>query len=294
MHPQAADILDRLALTPRRGKAAPRLAFGLKSLDTRLEGGLIQGALHEIRAPTARDIGAATGVTLGLLATAAAQSGRDRVMWISDPAAGVDAGVLYPDGIAQYGLDPSCITLVTPVDLQTALWAADEAARCPDLVAVVLHVRGNPRQLDRVATRRLMLRAQTSGCTVLVLRQSGVEEASAAHTRWRVEARPSPPDPGFPQGLGLPQMALTLERSRTGQTGGWPVIWNPKHKAFAHGSKHIYTDPQVSVDRPAVSGHRPDRAAPLGHVVDLRRASTRRAPDDCGADGQECPTDRGA
>ncbi len=294
MHPRAASILDRLSPHAHRaGKAAARLPLGLAALDTSLEGGLTIAALHEVRAPAARDIGAAAGLLFGLVIRLMAQTGRDRLLWVTDPAAGMDAGLLYPDGLAQYGLDPARVTLVTPVDLQTALWATDEAARCPDLAAVVLHVQGNPKRLDRVATRRLMLRAQTGGAMVLILRQSGGEEATAAHTRWRVEACPSAPDRIFPAGIGLPRMVLTLERCRTGRTGAWPVIWNPKHKVFEHGQTEPHIDPQISVDRPAASAHRPDRADPLGGVMDLRRTPGRRAPVGAGADGQECTADRG-
>ncbi|NNU81178.1 DNA repair protein [Halovulum dunhuangense] len=269
MHSDAASLLDRLSLSPRPGRGVTRLGLGLPAPDARLEGGLALGALHEIRAAEARDIGAATGLVVALLAGLCARSGRDRVLWISDPATARDAGLPCPDGIAQYGLDPSRLTLVHPVDVKSALWAAEEGARCTDLAAVVLHLHGNPPLFDRVAGRRLMLRAQESGVTVLVLRQSGVAEAGAALTRWRVAPLPSPPDPEFPEGLGLPQHRLILERSRTGQTGDWPVIWNPKRRAFDHG--RIDTPPKDPLDRLPASAHRPDRAGQMGQVVDLRR-----------------------
>ena len=264
-----AGVMDRLSLNPRPGRAAPRLRTGLSDLDTRIEGGLERGGLHEVRAEHARDIGTATAAVLSLIAQAAKTSDRRRILWITDPGTGVDAGLLYPDGLAQYGLAPGDITLVTPVDFKTALWAADEGAKCPDLLAVILHVQGNPKRLDRVATRRLLIRARDSGTFVCLLRQSGAEEANAALTRWHTTPRPSLPDPAFPAGIGLPRMRLSLERSRTGQTGDWTLHWNPRTRTLAHAP-----DRQTSAlpqPRPAAPADRPDRAGPLGQVVDFGR-----------------------
>ena len=153
-----------------------------------------------MRAQHARDIGTAAGAVLSLIARLRQTSDRRRILWVTDPGAAVECGFLCPDGMLQYGLDPADVTLVTPVDLKTALWAADEGARCPDLAAVVLQVQGNPRRLDRVATRRLLIRGRESGVFVCLLRQSGAEEANAALTRWRAAPRPSLPERHFPAG----------------------------------------------------------------------------------------------
>lgn len=294
MHPDAAKLMDQLTPGGPRKRAARRLPLGLARIDPVLGGGLLTGALHEVRAPTARDIGPATGMVLSLLARLLEQRVSDqadtgRVLWITDPAVVPDAGFLYPQGLAQYGIDPAALTLVNPVDVKTALWAADEGARCTDLAAVVLHLHGNPARLDRVATRRLMLRAQSSGVTVLLLRQSGAEEAGAAQTRWRAVPHPSPPDPDYAPGIGQPQYRLKLERSRTGQTGEWPVIWTPSRRAFDHGHTRQEIAPSGPTpsgptqdrepkDRPAdplgglpLSGQRPDRPRPMGQVVDIGR-----------------------
>ncbi len=268
MHPHAASVLDRLSRPARPGRAAPRLGFGLAALDDALGGGLEAGGLHEVRAPLARDLGAALAVVLALAATARAVLGRARVLWVTDPAVLPDAGFLYPDGLMQFGLDPAALALVQPLDLKGALWAADEGARCPGLAAVVLQVKGNPARLDRVATRRLLLHGRESGTPVLLLRQSGAAEPGAALTRWRAEPRPSPPDAAYPQGVGLPHLRLVLERARDGRTGAWNLVWNPKRREFAHGPRQEAPDPGAGL--PA-SSHRPDRPRPVGDVVDLRR-----------------------
>ncbi|MEM8787093.1 MAG: hypothetical protein AAGE76_02420 [Pseudomonadota bacterium] len=263
-------MIDRLSLHPRPGRAPARLPWGVEGIDARIGGGLVVPALHEFRAAQARDIGAATGVLIGLL-TALMRTAGKRLLWVSDPAAVADAGLLYPDGLAQFGLDPAVITQVFPVDVKTALWAADEGARCPDLAAVVLQIKGNPARLDRLATRRLMLRSQASGVMVLILRQSGVEEAGAAQTRWRIAPRPARAEPGLTGCVGWPHVTLVLERCRSGQTGAWALQWDPKRKVFDHGQS-LEEDAPVSVDRPAASVDRSDRAAALGQILDLRRA----------------------
>jgi protein ImuA len=114
------------------GSEAQPLPLGASAVDHCLDGGLACGGLHEVRSPLARDIGAATGFALGLAARAiqADRSGRSGIVWVSDPATRVDGGGLFPAGLAQYGLDPSSMTIVEPGDLQGAMWAADEAAGC--------------------------------------------------------------------------------------------------------------------------------------------------------------------
>ncbi|MDJ0930787.1 hypothetical protein [Breoghania sp.] len=79
-------------------------------------------------------------------------------------------GVLFPQGLAQTGLDPAGLVLVTPNDLSGALWAADETLKCRGVAAVVLQIEGNPHRFDMTATRRLMLRAQANGGFACMLR----------------------------------------------------------------------------------------------------------------------------
>jgi len=253
------------------GESRP-LALGAGAVDHCLDGGLACGGLHEVRSPLARDIGAAAGFALGLAARAmeAGRGGRRGVVWVSDPAARIDGGGLFPAGLAQYGLDPSCLTLVEPADLQGAMWAADEAAGCAGLAALIFQIKGNPTRFDITATRRLMLRARGSGVLALALRQSGEEEASAAATRWRVNTELSGADEIYQRGVGAMRLSLTLERNRAGRTGQWLIAWNPKVRVFDHAAPHA-KPPAHSLDRlPAFS----DRQAPpgkMGQVLDRRR-----------------------
>ncbi|SOE18019.1 protein ImuA [Hoeflea halophila] len=258
------------------GETSSPLTLGASAVDHCLEGGLACGGLHEVRSPLARDIGAATGFALGLAARAMAadRGGRAGIVWVTDPATRVDGGGLFPAGLAQYGLDPSCLTMVEPGDLQGAMWAADEAAGCAGLAALIFQIKGNPARFDMTATRRLMLRARGSGVLALTLRQSGEEEASAAATRWRVNTEMSGADDNYQNGVGAMRLSLTLERNRAGRTGQWLLAWNPKDRSFHHAAPNpqARANPSAhSLDRLPVSANRRDPSGKMGQVLDLRR-----------------------
>lgn len=267
----------RQGMAPGDAGGSLPLALGASAVDHCLDGGLVCGGLHEVRSPLARDIGAATGFALGLAGRAMeAGDGRRRgIVWVSDPAARVDGGGLFPAGLAQYGLDPSCLTLVEPADLQGAMWAADEAAGCAGLAALVFQIKGNPARFDITATRRLMLRARSSGVLALALRQSGEEEASAAATRWRVNTEISGADEIYQRGVGAMRLSLTLERNRAGRTGQWLLAWNPKVRVFDHAAPHPDRKPANpsahSLDRLPASADRQAPPGKMGQVLDRRR-----------------------
>ncbi|MCY0093307.1 ImuA family protein [Hoeflea ulvae] len=263
---------------------SPPLALGASVVDLCLDGGLACGGLHEVRVGLARDIAAGSGFALGLAARAihagreGAGRGRQGIVWVTDPATRVDGGGLFPAGLAQYGLDPSRVTCVEPGDLQGAMWAADEAAGCAGLAALVFQIKGNPARFDITATRRLMLRARQSGVLALVLRQSGEEEASAAVTRWCVNTEMSGADETFERGVGAMRLSLTLERNRAGRTGQWLLAWNPKARSFDHAAPHTTdqrisgaTPPAHSLDRIPASADRRDSAGKMGQVLDHRQ-----------------------
>ncbi|WP_156892367.1 ImuA family protein [Salaquimonas pukyongi] len=255
-----------------------RLSLGVPAIDGCLSGGLARHGLHEVRCAHGRDIGAATGFALSLLARAGKAGGSvaGRVLWIIDPAAAVDGGLPFADGLRQHGIDAGRLVLVRPSRLKDAVWSAGEAARCGELAAVIVQIRGNPAAFDATASRRLLLRARENGVFTMVLRQSGGEEASAALTRWHARACPSLPDEGLygeqtPWGIGRMRLALTLEKNRNGQTGQWHVSWNPRTGAFEHAAQNPQT---AHPGNPlSVSCHRPDRPPEMGQVLALGRAS---------------------
>ncbi len=236
------------------------------------------GSLHEVRCSLARDVGSAAGFILGLLARRHADERAARqgnaIVWITDPAAAADDGGLYPCGLEEWGLDPTAFTMVRPMRLTDALWTADEAARCNDLAAAILHVKGNPGALDMTATRRLMLRSRASGVLSIILRHSGEEEATAAATRWHVKPLVSDRPDNLARGLGQARLSVTLERNRNGRTGQWPIAWDHNHKRFEYAPQPSQAEDRL--DRAAHAFDRPRRPGQMGshmaHRWPLQRA----------------------
>ena len=176
-------------------------------------GGLARAALHEVLA-TSPGCGAA------FCATLLGRSG-GTVLWIS---AGEAGPLAWPPGLAQYGLNPAQLVLVQAGRSSEALWAMEEALRCPAVSGALLALEEADPALDLTATRRLQLAAEAGGALGLLLRP-GEEAAeagaapghSAATTRWRVGSLAS---------SGSPHWQLELLRARGGRPGGpWAVTW---------------------------------------------------------------------
>ncbi|MBN4066229.1 hypothetical protein JYT43_00205 [Ahrensia sp. AH-315-G08] len=250
------------------GEGQGRLRVDGQTIDRHLRGGLSLNDLHEVRCSFSRDIGCA----LGFITTLLCQLAKDRpVVWIADPSCALDMGSLFPDGLAQFGFDAARLLHIKPMHLNHALWAAGEAAKISGLAAVVLQVKGNSQMFDLTVSRKLMLRAQTSGTPFFVIRQAGEEEASSAATRWHVAPLPSLSDENFEKGVGPIRLALTLEKNRNGQTGHWPLAWNPPTRSFEHVPQNPASAHSGVSLHPSV--HRPDRPAKMGQVVAFEQAS---------------------
>ena len=225
---QLRQSLERLE--PSRAPMRTDLfALGAAEVDRALGGGLARGRLHEVFAE-AGEAGSAAGFAalLGLCAG----EGRP-LLWLRTEAAQQEAGRLHATGLAELGLDPGALLLGLVPDESALLRAAADATRCAGLGALLVECRGAARGLDLTASRRLMLAAETSGVTVLVLRVM-VElrfPPSAADTRWQVSAAPSRPlEADAP---GAPMFNLELLRRRAGPPAGpWRLEWNRDDKSF--------------------------------------------------------------
>jgi protein ImuA len=109
----------------------------------------------------------------------------------------------------------------------TVLLTMEEGLRHAGLAGVVGELSG---RLTLTASRRLQLAAEQSGVTCVVLRRSRrfddalLSEPTAAVTRWRVTALPSPrllahaPET---RGLTRPHWRLDLVRCRGGEPASW-------------------------------------------------------------------------
>ena len=168
--------------------------------------GLARAALHEVLA-------AEPGAAAGFCALLLGRTG-GTVLWIGpDPDA-------WPPGLARYGLSPTNLVLVRASRPTDALWAMEEALRCPAVAGALLTLT----EIDLTAARRLQLAAEAGGALGLLLRPDSAEPApSAALTSWRVDALPGLG--GTAHSLGDPRWQLELRRCRGGQPQNWAVTW---------------------------------------------------------------------
>jgi len=209
-----------------------RLTTGCAAVDGWLGGGLSRGRLHEVMAAERGDAGSVAGFAAMLALRAGA--GRP-LLWLRTEAAERRCGRLYATGLGELGLDAGAVLVGLVADDAALLKAANDAARCAGVGALLVECWGDPACLDLTATRRLMLAAEASGVTVLLLRMAAAESPSAADTRWRVAAAPSVPlADGTPAGApGHPAFEIELLRRRAGPAGiTWRVEWNRERRTF--------------------------------------------------------------
>lgn len=196
---------------PAGGTGAPIPVFA----DTSLIGaGLARGALHEVCAATP---GSGVAFAAILLARCGGQ-----VLWISTEQ---ESNLVWPPGLLPFGLTPDKLILARAARWPEALWAMEEALRCPALGGAVL-MAGSGQGLDLTATRRLHLAAEAGGVFGLLLRPDGAAGASAARTRWHIAPLSSD---------AAPRWRLTLLRQRGGAPAG---PWNVSFEA-ATGSLRL-------------------------------------------------------
>jgi protein ImuA len=216
------DLRERVA---RIGRSSARpdgsavLPFGLAPVDQALPGGgLALGALHEAASAGAdtEHAAAATLFTAGILARM-----EGPVLWV------LQQPDLFAPGLACAGLQPERILFVEAG--RHVLAVMEEGLSQPALAAVVGELDG---RMALAASRRLHLAAERSGILTLLIRRSrGFDDPalalpSAAVTRWRIAALPSPPVlPHAPEtpGLGPARWRLDLMRCRGGEPASWIV-----------------------------------------------------------------------
>lgn len=234
----------RLEQSPGAAGAAV-VPLGLEAIDRALPGGgLARGAVHELLTPDPDD-GAATAFLAVIAGRLPAAGFEGPVLWVSA------RDDLFPPGILAYGWRPERLLRVRCKSVADVLWVMEDALRCPGLAAVA----GDVGDLDFAITRRLQLAAGEKGVPLLLhrpWRQTLVP--SAAATRWRVAAAPSPPEVTAP--AARPVWTLDLVRNRGGRPGAWTV-------GFDFHTRALYETaaaPPEEIGQPAGGSHPGGRA----------------------------------
>jgi protein ImuA len=214
--------------------ASETIALGAPALDRRLGGGILRAALHEAYAETAADAPAATGFALALARRAMAEVRDKPLLWIRQEALTAEAGVPYPPGLADIGVDPAAVAFIRVRDAKEALQVGAEAGRCATVGATLIELFGAARAYDLTASRRLALAAAAAGAPIFIVRAGSVPAPSAAASRWLVRALPSRPRPANAPGSAA--FAIFLLRRRGGAAGqeqhAWRVEWSRDRGAF--------------------------------------------------------------
>jgi protein ImuA len=218
--PAIAHLRERIARIERshvRGSTERSIPLHIPAIDEALPtGGIRLGALHEAASagPDTEHAAAATLFIAGILARLDGP-----ILWVLRQAD------LFAPGLAAAGLDPTRIVFAEAG--KHVLPTMEEGFRHSGLAAVVAEHTG---RLSLVASRRLQLGAEQSGVLAILLRRSQsfddpvLNEPTAAITRWRIAALPSPPAlPNAPDtpGLGRARWRLDLTRCRGGEPGSW-------------------------------------------------------------------------
>lgn len=207
-----ADLRERIGrLETNSTHAHKALPFGVPAIDGRLPaGGLALGGLHEVAGGSN---GAVDGAAAALFAAGIAARTGGKVLWCM---ARTD---LFAPALAQAGLPPGRVIHVETGDEQDLLGCFEEGLRHGGVTAVVAEVA----RLSMVASRRLMLAAETGGGIGIAIRRwrrqteaADFGQPTASLTRWRVSVLPSSPLPV--PGVGRSRWLLELIRCRAGES----------------------------------------------------------------------------
>lgn len=206
---------------------------------------MTRGGLHEIFAATMMDEPSAAAFTITLALRA---SNEKPIVWVRQDFVGLEMGEVYAPGLNELGLSPDRLILVQARDGPDVLRAAEEAARCSSVGAVVVEPWGNPKTLNLVATRRLSLASMRSEVPLLMMRAGGAPIPSAATTRWNVGAAHSTCLEA--EAPGNPAFTVSLLRDRSSAPGRkWVVEWDRDRRVF----KDISSAPSTTLSGGMVS-----------------------------------------
>ncbi|MCE7999859.1 MAG: hypothetical protein HEP70_13445 [Rhodobiaceae bacterium] len=224
--------------TPPFQEEEGRFQLGLDDVDRQLPGGgLARRGVHEVRATSYGDMGAAIGFAAALATRATCAggmpSGKDRLIaWCQQSWGAYDMGALYGPGLAGFGIDPSHLLLVNPAREPDMLWALEECVRAGVFAAVVGEVPAASRHFNLRASRRLHLAAEDAGTPLILMRGFGeLVSPSAALTRWCVSAA-STVEEGSLHAINRPSWQVDLEKCKGGRPFLSELAWDASVGSF--------------------------------------------------------------
>lgn len=180
-------------------------------------GGLPYGGLHEVAHPPGD--GAGLGFAAGLLGCvlgAKDARAKNSGLWCASARARQESGVAYGPGLAALGLDPGAWLFVEARSGAEVLWAMEQGLQCQSVAAVL----GEVAEVAPISGRRLALAAAANGVACILLQSTArPPAASAAMTRWRVQAAPDAPD-------AERRFDVELWRCRAGSPKAWRLQWD--------------------------------------------------------------------
>jgi protein ImuA len=206
--------------------AATHSVFGADHAPSRIvpEAALTSG-FHELLAAAPGHETVTMAFALGMAQKAGANQ---NLCYCSLAGEAQEHGALYGHGVAGLGIAPNCLLMVTAPKEKELLWTLEEAAASGAFGGIIGMLGAKERIYGFAASRRLKLRATSSGTPLFLIRHWSAEGATAAHGRWRVSARPSPPQgerAGF-QLLGPVCLRLQLERMGSVPPQHWEMAFD--------------------------------------------------------------------
>jgi protein ImuA len=191
-------LREALLSRPERGTfSATQVSCGAELDEAWPEGGLRRGSLVEWLGETG-----GCGPETFAFAAACRASGEGGALAVVDRE-----GTFFPPAAAALGIDLTEVVVVRPASDREALWAFDQALRCP----AVSVVWGRVETLPGRAYRRLQLSAEEGGAIGFLLRSTRtLSQPSWCDFAVAVRALPTEGDLRF---------RLEVVRSRDGRTG---------------------------------------------------------------------------
>ncbi|MDX2266446.1 MAG: hypothetical protein NW215_15915 [Hyphomicrobiales bacterium] len=149
---------------------------------------LFANGLHEVACETPRAYAAA--MAFALAAAGISNKAGKPLLMATLAGEAQEHGSLYGPGLQALGIDPARLCMVTVDREKELLWAAEEAASCAALGAVVVVLARREKLYGFTVSRRLKLRQEKSGVPLFIVRQAS-SDATAATARWHIACLPS-------------------------------------------------------------------------------------------------------